>query len=304
MEPLLCGAGRGVGRAQAGLCLPRGAGSTLGRRSACTLPGWACTPRCSSLRPWWGSSSSCTDVPPSTRTSPGRRAPHPSSWHSAPREAAAAGSSAERGRPFRAQTPWEARSRPEEDVPERPTPSRPWEGFSPALSFQSLCDENIRCLPVSSGKGTNHRAWAQPPGPSLLGSSCPCPRGSGTWRRGRPRSLSSELTFPLPSPDGHVRHGELVEEGRGPRGGLASCRGVSLPTWQPEHESSGGSLEAASQCARSLSRPFRLFPRLANTEPEGTVLHARDEPLPPSATLPGSPAGPPFHELAVPRGKS
>ena len=225
------------------------------------------------------------------------------SWHSAPQEAAAAGSSAERGRPFRAQTPWEALSRPEEDVPEHPTPSRPWEGCSPALSFQSPCDENIHCLPVSSGKGTNHPAWAQPPGPSLLGSSFPCPRGSGTWRRGRPRSLSSELTFPLPSPDGHVRHGELVEEGRGPRGGLASCRGVTLPTWQPEHESSGGSLEAASQCARSLSGPFRLFPRLANTEPEGTGLHARNKPLPPSATLPGWPAGPPLPRACSPSGK-
>ena len=107
LEPLLCGAGRGVGRAQAGLCLPRGAGSTLGRRSACTLPGWACTPRCSSPRPWWGSSSSCTDVPPSTRTSPGRRAPHPCPGIRPPRKprprvrALSAGALSEHRRPGR-----------------------------------------------------------------------------------------------------------------------------------------------------------------------------------------------------------
>lgn len=46
----------------------------MGRRSACTSPGWAPTPRCSSLPPWWASSSSSTGAPRWTRTSPGRTA--------------------------------------------------------------------------------------------------------------------------------------------------------------------------------------------------------------------------------------
>lgn len=58
-------------------CIPLflGVGNTLARRLACTLPGLAPTPRCSSLPRSWVSLSSSMDVPLWTKTSPGRHQP-------------------------------------------------------------------------------------------------------------------------------------------------------------------------------------------------------------------------------------
>lgn len=76
----------------------------------------------------------------------------------------------------------------------------------------------------------------RPPGP-FLRAGFPVPVAPGGF-------AVTELMLLLRFPEGYIRHGELLEEGREPREGLALCSGVVLPKWQPEHESSGGSPEA------------------------------------------------------------
>ena len=75
-----------------------------------------------------------------------------------------------------------------------------------------------------------------PPSQRWLPSSL----GKGGGGPGGFAGTELELTLLLLLTTGYVRHGELLEEGRGPPDGLALCWGVVLPKWQPEHESSGG----------------------------------------------------------------
>lgn len=99
------------------------------------------------------------------------------------------------------------------------------------------------CFLVSPGDETKGSAqvppWTQPPGSpiSALASLIP---GEGWGGPGGFAGTELELTLLLLLTTGYVRHGELLEEGRGPPDGLALCWGVVLPKWQPEHESSGG----------------------------------------------------------------
>lgn len=84
-----------------------------------------------------------------------------------------------------------------------------------------------------------------PPGPFLAPAS-PVPVALGAF-------AGTELTLVPLFPEGYIRHGELLEEGRGPRDSLASCWGVVLPKWQPEHESSNGIQRPPSSVCTGVS---------------------------------------------------